>query len=248
MAATWLVPRGLTFNEDKTCIVHLDDGFDFRALRRVPCPARHECGGSPREDQPRSCGDGRTTEGRRRPLCSQPRTCTCGGSPPNGPATPTPTSRSAGSSTGTSAGTTRPGRTAGCSATATAAPTPQDRLDQDRPARAGTRGRVSGRPRPGRLLGRPAPQEQTPARPQDLHLLRRQNGSCPICGQLLLRADREPQSPREWQQWHRTTRKAITRQHIIAHGTGLPDDTRLVHSSCHRRTTGGQKDPAPLYS
>jgi RNA-directed DNA polymerase len=27
--AAWLAPRGLTFNEDKTRIVHLDDGFDF---------------------------------------------------------------------------------------------------------------------------------------------------------------------------------------------------------------------------
>jgi RNA-directed DNA polymerase len=27
--AAWLAPRGLTFNEDKTRIVHLFDGFDF---------------------------------------------------------------------------------------------------------------------------------------------------------------------------------------------------------------------------
>ncbi len=27
--AGWLAPRGLTFNEDKTCIVTLDEGFDF---------------------------------------------------------------------------------------------------------------------------------------------------------------------------------------------------------------------------
>ena len=27
--ATWLAPRGLAFNEDKTHVVHLDDGFDF---------------------------------------------------------------------------------------------------------------------------------------------------------------------------------------------------------------------------
>jgi len=81
-----------------------------------------------------------------------------------------------------------------------------------------------------------------------LHLLRRQNGSCPICGHLLLHADREPQNPEEWEQWHRTTRKAITKQHLIADGTGQPDETRLVHSSCHRRTTSGKQDPAPLYS
>lgn len=25
----WLTPRGLAFNEDKTRLVHVDDGFDF---------------------------------------------------------------------------------------------------------------------------------------------------------------------------------------------------------------------------
>jgi RNA-directed DNA polymerase len=80
-------------------------------------------------------------------------------------------------------------------------------------------------------------------------LLRKQKGRCPICGDLLLHADREPQSPREWEQWQRTTRKAITRQHIVAYGThGTPDDTRLVHSHCQRRATGAGKEPATLYS
>lgn len=82
-----------------------------------------------------------------------------------------------------------------------------------------------------------------------LFLLRKQKGRCPTCGDLLLHADREPQSPREWEQWHRTTRKAITRQHIVAYGThGAPDDTRLVHFHCQRRATGADKEPATLYS
>jgi RNA-directed DNA polymerase len=81
-----------------------------------------------------------------------------------------------------------------------------------------------------------------------LFLLHKQKGRCPICEDLLLHADREPHSPREWEQWHRTTRKAITRNHIIAHGThGTPDDTRLVHSHCQRRATGTGKQPAPLH-
>ncbi|GGU43255.1 reverse transcriptase domain-containing protein [Lentzea flava] len=29
MVALWLAPRGLSFNGDKTRIIHLDDGFDF---------------------------------------------------------------------------------------------------------------------------------------------------------------------------------------------------------------------------
>ena len=31
--------------------------------------------------------------------------------------------------------------------------------------------------------------------------LQRQHGRCPLCGQLLLHADHEPQSPQEWEQW-----------------------------------------------
>jgi hypothetical protein len=46
---------------------------------------------------------------------------------------------------------------------------PQVRLDGNRPAPAGPRGRVSGRPRPGRLLDRTAQQEQTAARRRTLH-------------------------------------------------------------------------------
>jgi RNA-directed DNA polymerase len=37
--AKWLAPRGLSFNEDKTRIVHLTEGFDFLGfnVRRYPC-------------------------------------------------------------------------------------------------------------------------------------------------------------------------------------------------------------------
>ncbi|HET6951000.1 MAG TPA: hypothetical protein VFI47_11525, partial [Acidimicrobiales bacterium] len=68
-----------------------------------------------------------------------------------------------------------------------------------------------------------------------------QHGRCGLCADLLLHADREPHTPEEWRQWHRTTRKAITRQIIIARGKdGRPDDTptRLVHTSCHRQAGG----------
>jgi RNA-directed DNA polymerase len=40
--AGWLAPRGLVFNEDKTRIVHLDEGFDFLSnadLRVMPTSA-----------------------------------------------------------------------------------------------------------------------------------------------------------------------------------------------------------------
>jgi RNA-directed DNA polymerase len=46
--------------------------------------------------------------------------------------------------------------------------------------------------------------------------LERQHGQCPICGGLLLHADHEPQSPAEWEQWIKVVRSAIRRQAITA--------------------------------
>lgn len=71
------------------------------------------------------------------------------------------------------------------------------------------------------------------------YLLKRQKGRCPACGDLLLHADREPDSPQEWEQWRRTTRKAIAKQVITDTGKrGTPDwnTSQLVHTNCHRRT------------
>ena len=69
----------------------------------------------------------------------------------------------------TSASSTRPGETGGCSVTATAVPT-----SSSSPGRHivrhmhGRRRRVSGRPGPGRLLGRPQAAPETAARPAGL--------------------------------------------------------------------------------
>jgi len=46
--------------------------------------------------------------------------------------------------------------------------------------------------------------------------LERQHGRCPLCGGLLLHADHEPQSPAEWEQWIKVVRSAIRRQAITA--------------------------------
>jgi RNA-directed DNA polymerase len=89
---------------------------------------------------------------------------------------------------------------------------------------------------------------QPPLDRSTLRLLKGQHGRCALCADLLLHADREPHTPDEWQQWHRTTRKAITRQLIVARGRdGTPDDTRLVHTYCQRRTTGS-KEPASSHT
>ena len=82
-----------------------------------------------------------------------------------------------------------------------------------------------------------------------LRLLRAQHGRCPICRGLLLHADHEPQSPHEWEQWLKATRKAFRRHAVVAWGAGTPDErvaTRLIHTHCHRRTIGDGKDPALL--
>jgi RNA-directed DNA polymerase len=81
-----------------------------------------------------------------------------------------------------------------------------------------------------------------------LRLLRAQQGHCPICRDYLLHVDREPNSPREWEQWLTGVRKAITAQNLIADGLGTPDMIRLVHVACHRRETGANRDTATTHT
>jgi RNA-directed DNA polymerase len=84
-----------------------------------------------------------------------------------------------------------------------------------------------------------------------LRLLRVQRGRCALCRGLLLHADREPQSPREWEQWLTATRKAIRKHAVTAWAAGTPDEraaTRLIHTHCRRRTTRGDEGTAPLHT
>jgi RNA-directed DNA polymerase len=73
-----------------------------------------------------------------------------------------------------------------------------------------------------------------------LRLLQTQHGRCPCCGQLLLDADRPPQSPREWEQWLTAIRKAITKNAIATPAGSTPDEgrLRLLHAHCYRRSAG----------
>ena len=85
--------------------------------------------------------------------------------------------------------------------------------------------------------------DRLPVDPATWHLLRRQRGRCPLCRGLLLHADRQPQSPEEWQQWHTATRKAI-RKHAIASvmDLGTPDERaayHLIHAHCRNRIGNG---------
>lgn len=82
-----------------------------------------------------------------------------------------------------------------------------------------------------------------------LRLLRAQHGRCPLCRELLLHAEHEPASPREWEHWLTATRKALRKHALAAWGAGTPDErtaTRLIHRHCHRRITSGDDAPALL--
>ncbi|MGH3468688.1 MAG: group II intron reverse transcriptase/maturase [Thermocrispum sp.] len=69
-----------------------------------------------------------------------------------------------------------------------------------------------------------------------LRLLKKQRGRCPRCGGLLLLADHEPQTPREWEQWLGVIRKAARKHAITAEpDQGIPDEVaalQLVHTHC----------------
>ena len=147
--AEWLAPRGLAFNEDKTRIVRLSEGFDFLGfnVRRYPnrkllikpskaavrrlrerlaaetrSAARRQRDGGHRRAHPRHPGlGGLLPDAWCRRGRSPPWTTTCGNSPTSGPHGATRTSRNTGSSAGTSASSASSGTTTGCSATATAA-------------------------------------------------------------------------------------------------------------------------------
>ena len=70
-----------------------------------------------------------------------------------------------------------------------------------------------------------------------LRLLKTQRGICPTCGEFLLYADHPPQSPREWEQWVRVTGKAMAKRHIAYRSDGSSDagTVCLVHTRCRPR-------------
>jgi RNA-directed DNA polymerase len=75
-----------------------------------------------------------------------------------------------------------------------------------------------------------------------LWLIRVQDGRCAICRDTFLDLADRPQTPREWEHWLATTRKTITK--IAMHADDASDETepRLIHADCHQRHHG----PAPL--
>jgi RNA-directed DNA polymerase len=62
-----------------------------------------------------------------------------------------------------------------------------------------------------------------------LRLLTRQAGRCPLCGDNLLSAEQPPQSPEQWEQWWlHVTRRAIAASYLTHHGRpGPPHDDQI---------------------
>jgi len=65
-------------------------------------------------------------------------------------------------------------------------------------------------------------------------LLKAQDGQCPICRCALLPDDR-PQTPHEWEMWLTTTRNTVAKV-LIRDGTSDNHESRLIHVRCGDRS------------
>src|SRR5437660_2711180 len=80
--------------------------------------------------------------------------------------------------------------------------------------------------------------------PLDAHtlkLLKVQDDRCPACGELLLDAGQEPQSPQAWEQWFIDARRTMRKQRVVQRAedpVGERISYRLVHAHCLRRQAG----------
>jgi RNA-directed DNA polymerase len=72
-----------------------------------------------------------------------------------------------------------------------------------------------------------------------LRLLKTQAGRCPSCGDLLLHADHPPQTPSEWEQWVRVTGKALRKQRLTHRRRDGSGETSSLRL-VHARCRGGQ--------
>ena len=62
-----------------------------------------------------------------------------------------------------------------------------------------------------------------------LRLLQAQHGRCPVCGGLLLLADQEPQDLPQWEQWLKVIRKALRKQAVTAEREpGMADEADKI--------------------
>ena len=81
-----------------------------------------------------------------------------------------------------------------------------------------------------------------------LRLLTRQAGCCPICGDHLLTADQPPQSPQQWERWWlQVTRQAIAASYLTHDGTPGPrrDDHTRLVHAHCQRRLKGRQRSKP---
>src|SRR5450759_2140934 len=71
-----------------------------------------------------------------------------------------------------------------------------------------------------------------------LRLLKTQAGRCPCCGDLLLHAEHPPQTPSEWEQWVRVTGKALRKQSLTYRRRDGSGETSSLRL-IHARCRGG---------
>jgi RNA-directed DNA polymerase len=79
-----------------------------------------------------------------------------------------------------------------------------------------------------------------------LRLYETQEGRCPICRGWLLPGEDPPQNPREWEMWLAAARATVTRTSPRADGPTNETKPRLIHARCHQRQAGGGRGPALL--
>jgi RNA-directed DNA polymerase len=79
----------------------------------------------------------------------------------------------------------------------------------------------------------------------NLRLFEAQHGRCWFCGDWLLPVDEQPQSPREWEQWLVAARNTITQIAAWEHDPTDDAEPRLTHAHCHGQTNRGEGS-APL--
>ena len=78
-----------------------------------------------------------------------------------------------------------------------------------------------------------------------VRLLSRQDGRCSLCGENLLTPDQPPQSPQGWEHWFlRVTRKAITADYLVHHDT--PSAARSNRTHLVHATCHRSKHPPRL--
>jgi RNA-directed DNA polymerase len=72
--------------------------------------------------------------------------------------------------------------------------------------------------------------EKPPLDSYTVRLLSRQDGRCSLCGENLLTPDQPPQSPQGWERWFlQVTRKAITADYLVHHDTPRAARSQRTH-------------------